>query len=738
MTERTKISSEATMALLCCVVGSATGCGSDERQPEDPALRAAEEAPAKDSEGLAADEPFAPPQIIPEDEDTSWTVEDGLRIGHWSGRPVAAYDVGYQTSGGSAEEMASEYLHTREDLGELVHVGTHETPGGYHVRYEQRVKGHPVHRSDIVVNLDTHGVVTSVFGDASPELSVDGKGTPIDPNDALAIAKAYLKVAGAAHHEDVQLVVYRYQSRLAYAVTVVPFPTTVQFGEWEVLVDAHSGEIFRVEDQALSASGTGNVFRVDPLTSSGANYYDPGFIHDLDADTPQLTAELFGVTLQDITLAGGQYHLEGPNAVATDFWAPSVPTSQPTNNFQFTRSHDSFEAVSGYYHIDTSMRYAQSLGYNPTPYQYSGGVRFDPRVFMSVPNAYYIGSTGEIWFNGHAYNHPFVNHVETAEDAAWVLHELGHGLHDWLSGGNLSQWEGLSEGVADYWAQSYVHGEGLLPTSDPRFHWFFRWGAHDHVINFNLGRVTNYSAQYPSGLVGQVHTDGQIWSSTLMQIWSDIGKATTDTLLLETLSSVGSSSNQNDAANAFYQADLTLYGGAHIIPICNRLLQRGYTVPACSPHIVETSTGTTGGLMIDTGQTLGSDWGWDAQLADLDGDGDLDAFVCNVNGDPNKIWLNNGTGVFGLAQSLGSSDSRDVGLGDVDGDGDVDAYVINANGQADQLWFNNGAGSFANSGQLLGTQIGLSIDLGDVDGDGDLDALVGNNGPNRIWLNNGS
>ena len=47
-------------------------------------------------------------------------------------------------------------------------------------------------------------------------------------------------------------------------------------------------------------------------------------------------------------------------------------------------------------------------------------------------------------------------------------------------------------------------------------------------------------------------------------------------------------------------------------------------------------------------------------------------------------------------QSLGSSTSRDVSLGDVDGDGDLDAFVANQF-QGNRVWLNDGSGSFTNS-----------------------------------------
>ena len=64
----------------------------------------------------------------------------------------------------------------------------------------------------------------------------------------------------------------------------------------------------------------------------------------------------------------------------------------------------------------------------------------------------------------------------------------------------------------------------------------------------------------------------------------------------------------------------------------------------------------------------------------MDGDGDLDAFVANAYGQPNRVWLNDGSGDFHRQRP----DAWEVppagrGLGDVDGDGDLDAFVANYN-----------------------------------------------------------
>src|SRR5262245_30664858 len=110
-------------------------------------------------------------------------------------------------------------------------------------------------------------------------------------------------------------------------------------------------------------------------------------------------------------------------------------------------------------------------------------------------------------------------------------------------------------------------------------------------------------------------------------------------------------------------------------------------------------------------------------LGDVDGDGDLDALVANFNAPNlppahNQLLTNDGTGHFTSTDLPGDPQpSVDIVLGDVDGDGDLDALVANLNAP-NQLLINDGTGHFTSTDLPGGSQPSHAIALGDIDGDG--------------------
>lgn len=149
--------------------------------------------------------------------------------------------------------------------------------------------------------------------------------------------------------------------------------------------------------------------------------------------------------------------------------------------------------------------------------------------------------------------------------------------------------------------------------------------------------------------------------------------------------------------------------------------------------------------LVITGERIGSAETQDVAYADLDNDGDSDAFV--LEWAHSEIWFNQGNNRFVKGnQRFGDSYQNEVALGDLDNDGDVDAFVTKQDvlSKPNEVWLNDGKGFFRDSGQRLGTDghsAHLDVKLVDFDQDGDLDAFVVANGlycgTSRLWINDG-
>ena len=127
-------------------------------------------------------------------------------------------------------------------------------------------------------------------------------------------------------------------------------------------------------------------------------------------------------------------------------------------------------------------------------------------------------------------------------------------------------------------------------------------------------------------------------------------------------------------------------------------------------------------------------------LADVDGDGDLDAYFVQsgfalapatpAEALGNRLYLNDGEGRFAPLVESGAEDpgyGMGVVAGDYDNDGDIDLYVTNVGANA--LLRNDGQGRFENVARAAGVDDagwGTAAAFADFDADDDLDLFVVN------------
>ena len=162
-----------------------------------------------------------------------------------------------------------------------------------------------------------------------------------------------------------------------------------------------------------------------------------------------------------------------------------------------------------------------------------------------------------------------------------------------------------------------------------------------------------------------------------------------------------------------------------------------------------------------------ADWSCDCDFGDLDDDGDLDLFFGSygpiINGTTNsRVFLNDGTGVFNELWPWANHGADiqlhtlDIDLADFDGDFDLDVFASSRNSQA-RVYLNNHYNPISNrpfhditqfalldSGSAQAGTHNYDSEYGDLDGDGDFDvwalnyAGLGNGDLDRILRNDGA
>ncbi|MES2748192.1 MAG: T9SS type A sorting domain-containing protein [Bacteroidota bacterium] len=471
---------------------------------------------------------------------------------------------------------------------------------GETLRFQQMLNNVPVYQSEIVINFSPSNEL--VYSSNSYDSTIENIVTnpSISKEVALNKSKETLKVDGVYTVAENKLIVAKFndQTKLAYRVVTNPLNGNAS---WEVMVDAQSGAILSTKDVAFYhnheknpkkdkenkknkpaaktvtaaplafVTGTAMVYLSDPLSFAAVAYGTAGYVDGSDANTTQLAAARTAVTLPEIDLTAGVYKLKSSYVEITDFEAPTTGLfTQATSAFNFTRDNNAFEAANVFYQLDKSMRYInQTLGIACIPNSNGGILRFDPSGLNQADNSHFLSGTDQISFGEGC--------VDDAEDSDVIWHELGHGLHDWMTNGGLSQVNGLSEGSGDYWAQSYSRSLNQWTPADAAYHYMFSWDGHNTCWG---GRTTDYGATYPGGLVGQIHSDGQIWATVLMRIWDGIGREKTDKAFLEGLALTNSSTNQQNAAIAVRQAAINMnYPCADIMTMTQEFTATGYTMP---------------------------------------------------------------------------------------------------------------------------------------------------------------
>ena len=338
-------------------------------------------------------------------------------------------------------------------------------------------------------------------------------------------------------------------------------------------------------------AATGELVRRTPLfhRAKAARVFDPNPVAALNdpslQDHNDSASAVPASAYRDVELPDAALH--GPYVTIVDRQPRNV--APPDGALVFDREQDGFEDVNAYFHIDRNQRHLQSLGYVGARAVVAYAIEVDAHAASGADNSYFIPSSteagkGTLYFGEGG--------TDDAEDADLIVHEYAHAIMEWISPGTFGgafagEPRALGEGIGDYWAYSAHADVRRASGRDP--YCLADWDARcwedapsescGYAPGTNcLRRVDSNKtmADYDrSETAGVEHRNGAIWSSALREIHDRIGRAVTDTIVIESLFGAPPRPTFAVMAERMLQADRLLYGGVHAADICGAMLTRG-------------------------------------------------------------------------------------------------------------------------------------------------------------------
>ncbi|MEA3337639.1 MAG: M36 family metallopeptidase [Chloroflexota bacterium] len=415
-----------------------------------------------------------------------------------------------------------------------------------HVLFQQTYNDLPVYGAYVSVHLDKDDQVQVLHNGYLAEIQVPDDQASVSAVEAVQIARDAIGFNAPRNDSPapVKEILPRGHDHGRQIWRVMVIAADPQ-GDWEVLVDALSGDVIKRYNRLVFARG--RVFQSSPAQQSEAGEPDLQTLplQGLD-DSGWLRGEHVDVTQPEGYIPAQAFSVDG--------------------EFIYNPDDPRFEEVMVYYHIDSTQRYIESLGYSDE-HDPPNGIR--DRVtnasahWFDLDQSFYSVSDDALHFGDGG--------VQDAEDADLIVHEYAHALqHDQLACWGGGDMEIIGEGFGDYLAASRFASQSEDPAC------IAEWDSTSYASGppYCLRRVDR-NRQYPEGLSGDTHTDGELWSRILWDLRSHLGSQAADTLALESNYYLPCQASLADAGRALLDAGVNLFDGAHQLVIEEVLMSRG-------------------------------------------------------------------------------------------------------------------------------------------------------------------
>ncbi len=422
---------------------------------------------------------------------------------------------------------------------------------GSTTRFQQLFNNIPVLKSFITIHQRPDKRVTMIHTSYLNEPIVEGAAVPVYSRRAAkkialrGIAKLpNFTTPNLLSESKAELNWFPTSGRNVKLVWSVKTLTSNPRGDFYTLVDANTGKRLEQDSLLAFAGGTGEVFDPNPIQSSNlVNLKSYNDATSFVLDGQRVTVGLLGLN-KATTLLKGKYvdlaSLKPPTCPRPD--GQCLDADNATRYYDYTRDQSEFEQVMVYNVVDSVQRYLRDiLGFRNTLGQST------IRNFPTQASAHWYTDDNSFYSplgdNERGTLHFGDGGVNDAEDADIIVHEFGHAIQHnqnplCFPGGSYSPQvndsRAIGEGFGDYLAASLNADKGDAAYQALNAACVGEWDstAYRSTIPSCLRRVDG-NKHYPDSLVGEVHSDGEIWSSALWAIRTQLTGLVTDQLVLE-------------------------------------------------------------------------------------------------------------------------------------------------------------------------------------------------------------
>lgn len=421
--------------------------------------------------------------------------------------------------------------------------------GATHVILQQRHRRIPIFRAYVTMHIGHDGRIYLVKNRAVPRAFLEERGR-FKLSARHARSRARRAVGGGRRGVTVMGADRRWfpvedTIRPAYRVRV---HREAPRAEWIVYVNAATGGVLSKYDNLASGRGVARVFDPNPVVALGdwRPLLSPSGRPRRPPDRAYTRVSLEGLD------GGGR--LDGRRVTTS-----STPTRvrRADHRFLFDSVEPGFLEVMAYFHVNRAIRYLESLGYRGR------------RAIFRAPFSVNASGTREdnSWFSFGLKSLTFgTGGVDDAEDAEIILHELGHALQDAICPdfGQSTQAAAMGEGFGDYFAASFFAATkpaALRPL-------LMSWDSIADTDNRPpFCRRVNEPLTFESfdhGPEADEHDNGRIWSATLWDIWTVVGRDVADRIIIDSHFQLDGFTTFARGARAVLDADRNLYRGRHV------------------------------------------------------------------------------------------------------------------------------------------------------------------------------